>query len=92
MEKPNFTDEELIIRFQKGDETAFTELVNSNLAEYPMQLKSLAWDITKNHILMNNDGLINIPSDIGHGMIINEDALKKYKVDVEIRINNEKVF
>ena len=28
MEKPNFTDEELIIRFQKGDETAFTELVN----------------------------------------------------------------
>ena len=71
---------------------AYAGLVNSNLAEYPMQLKSLAWDITKNHILMNNDGLINIPSDIGHGMIINEDALKKYKVDVEIRINNKKVF
>ena len=71
---------------------AFTGLVNSNLAEYPMQLKSLAWDITENHILMNNDGLINIPSDIGHGMIINEDALKDYKVDVEIKINNRKVF
>ena len=71
---------------------AFTGLVNSNLAEYPMQLKSLAWDITENHILMNNDGLINIPSDIGHGMIINEDALKDYKVDVEIKINNRQVF
>ena len=71
---------------------AFTGLVNSNLAEYPMQLKSLAWDITENHIIMNNDGLINIPSDIGHGMIINENSLKDYKVDVEIKINNKKIF
>ena len=33
-----------------------------------MQLKSLAWDITKNHIIINKDGYINLPSDSGHGM------------------------
>ena len=64
----------------------------SKFAEYPMQLKSLAWDLTENHIHMNDDGEINIPEEIGHGMIINEKALNHYKVDVEIIINKEKVF
>jgi L-alanine-DL-glutamate epimerase-like enolase superfamily enzyme len=64
----------------------------SNFAEYPMQLKSLAWDITKNHININQDGEINFPDDIGHGMVINEDSLKQYKVDVEININNKRIF
>jgi len=64
----------------------------SNFAEYPMQLKSLAWDITKNHIAINEEGQINLPNDVGHGMLINEDALKKYKVDVEILINKNRIF
>ena len=66
--------------------------LKSKLAEYPMQLKSLAWDITKNHIIMDKNGYINTPSDIGHGMVINEDALFKYKVDVEIKVNQKKIF
>ena len=70
----------------------YAGLIKSNLAEYPMQLKSLAWDITKNHITMNQQGYINLPSEIGHGMIINEDALEKYKVDVEIMINKKRIF
>ena len=57
-----------------------------------MQLKSLAWDITKNHININQNGEINFPDDIGHGMVINEDSLKQYKVDVEININNKRIF
>ena len=70
----------------------YAGLIKSNLAEYPMQLKPLAWDITKNHIKMNQQGYINLPSEIGHGMIINEEALKKYKVDVEIMINKKRIF
>lgn len=66
--------------------------IKSNLAEYPMQLKSLAWDLTKNHILMSEDGYINLPSDIGHGIVINEEALTQYKVDVEIKINEKRFF
>ena len=71
---------------------SYAGLTKSNLAEYPMQLKSLAWELTKNHILMNDNGYINLPSEIGHGMIIDEYALNKYKVDVEIKINNKKIF
>ena len=64
----------------------------SMLAEYPMQLKSLAWDITNNHILVNEQGEINLPDKIGHGMKINLDALKKYNVDVDIKIDSKKIF
>ena len=71
---------------------SYAGLHKSNLAEYPMQLKSLAWDLTKNHIILNKDGYINLPSDIGHGMTINEEALFKYKVDVEIKVNQKRIF
>ena len=64
----------------------------SFFAEFPQQLKSLAWDLTDNHITLDNDGNINIPEEIGHGMKINQKALKQYKVDVDIYINKKKVF
>ena len=71
---------------------AYTGSVKSTLAEYPMQLKPLAWDITKNHILKNDSGYIITPLEIGHGMEINEKALDQYKMDVEILINSKKIF
>lgn len=61
-------------------------------AEFPQQLKSLAWDLTTNHIEMDQDGYINIPAEIGHGMQINEKALNNYKVDVEIYVNKNRIF
>ena len=57
-----------------------------------MQLKSLAWDITRNHILVNEQGEINLPNKIGHGMEINLDTLEKYKIDVNIKIDNKRIF
>ena len=70
----------------------YAGLNKSNLAEYPMQLKSLAWDLTENHIIMNEDGYINLPSEVGHGMIVNEEALNKYKIEVEIKVNHNRIF
>ncbi len=61
-------------------------------AEYPMQLKSLAWDITENHIIKDDNGFINLPEDVGHGMKINQNALEQYNVDVEIFVNKQKLF
>ena len=61
-------------------------------AEFPQQLKPLAWELTENHIEMDQNGNINLPSDIGHGIKLNEKALNKYKVDVEIYINKQKIF
>ena len=57
-----------------------------------MQLKSLAWDITENHIIKDDDGMINLPQDVGHGMKINQKALEQYNVDVEIYVNKQKIF
>ena len=71
---------------------AYTGSVKSTLAEYPMQLKPLAWDITKNHILKDDSGYIITPLEIGHGMKINEKALDQYKMDVEILINSKRIF
>ena len=61
-------------------------------AEYPMKLKSLAWDITENHIKKDEHGFINLPEDIGHGMKVNQKALEQYNVDVEIIVNKKKLF
>ena len=70
----------------------YANSTQSFFAEFPQQLKSLAWDLTDNHIKLDEDGKINIPEDIGHGMKINLNALEKYKVDVEIFVNKEKIF
>ena len=61
-------------------------------AEFPQQLKPLAWDLTTNHIEMDQNGYINLLGDIGHGIQINEKALDKYNVDVEIHINKNRIF
>ena len=70
----------------------YADSSKSMYAEFPQQLKPLAWDLTKNHIEMDKNGHINLPTDIGHGMQINEKALNKYKVDVEIYVNKKKIF
>ena len=61
-------------------------------AEFPQQLKPLAWDLTTNHIEMDQNGYINLLGDIGHGIQINEEALNKYNVDVEIHVNKNRIF
>ena len=71
---------------------AYAGSEKSLLSEYPMQLKSLAWDITENHISKDDNGCIINPHEVGHGMIINEKALDQYKVEVEILINSKKIF
>tara|TARA_B100002051_G_scaffold250215_1_gene261484 strand:+ start:198 stop:1352 length:1155 start_codon:yes stop_codon:yes gene_type:complete len=64
----------------------------SKFSEFPQQLKSLAWDLTENHISMDNNGCIDIPPGLGHGMKINQNALEEYNVDVEIFVNKQKIF
>ena len=70
----------------------YANSTQSFFAEFPQQLKSLSLEFNDNHIKLDEDGKINIPDDIGHGMKINLNALEKYKVDVEIFVNKEKIF
>ncbi len=70
----------------------YVSSTKSKFAEFPQQLKSLAWDLTENHISMDEDGFINVPEDVGHGIKINQSALDQYIVDVEIFVNKKKIF
>ncbi len=70
----------------------YASSTKSRFSEFPQQLKSLAWELTDNHILMDKNGYIDIPQDVGHGMKVNQNALDEYNVDVEIFVNKEKIF
>jgi L-alanine-DL-glutamate epimerase-like enolase superfamily enzyme len=62
------------------------------ISEYPVELKALARDLTKNQIVPDKDGLIWAPEAPGLGMEINLDTVKRYLQDVDIRINGKRIF
>jgi L-alanine-DL-glutamate epimerase-like enolase superfamily enzyme len=64
-------------------------LENHWLSEYPIEPSSLASDITINHIVVNSDGYIQAP---GLGMQINEGAVRKYRVDVELTVSGKVLY
>ncbi|GIV80347.1 MAG: mandelate racemase [Litorilinea sp.] len=62
------------------------------ICEYPVELKSLAVELTREHISLDEDGLIRLPERPGLGMTPNTEALQKYLVDVEIRVNGRLLY
>jgi L-alanine-DL-glutamate epimerase-like enolase superfamily enzyme len=62
------------------------------ISEYPVELKQLAKDISKNKIVPDASGYIHVPETAGLGIDVNTDALKKYLLDVEISINGKKFY
>ena len=70
----------------------YAGLRDDEICEYPVELKSLAVDITENHLERNADGYIQIPDAPGLGMIVNCAGLAKYLVNVEIRVNRDVLY
>jgi L-alanine-DL-glutamate epimerase-like enolase superfamily enzyme len=64
----------------------YAGLQNDVISEYPVEPKSLALDITKNHILPDANGQIHAPAAPGLGMEVNTSGLKPYLLEVEIRV------
>ena len=62
------------------------------ICEYPVELKSLAQEIGEEKILPGNEGKIHVPEKAGLGISVNTSALKKYLVDVEIRVKNKVIY
>ncbi len=62
------------------------------ICEYPVELKSLAVELTREHIPLDEDGLIRLPERPGLGMTPDVEALRKYLVDVEIRVNGRVLY
>ena len=62
------------------------------ICEYPGQPKSLALDITKSHLALDQNGQIKAPEAPGLGMEINLEALNSYLVDVSIEVNGQNLY
>jgi L-alanine-DL-glutamate epimerase-like enolase superfamily enzyme len=70
----------------------YAGLENDLISEYPVELKQLALDISKEKILPDTDGYIHAPEVSGLGITVDAEALKKYLVDVEIKVKGKTIF
>jgi L-alanine-DL-glutamate epimerase-like enolase superfamily enzyme len=70
----------------------FAGLEGDELAEYPVEPKRLATDLTTNHIERDRDGLIHVPDAPGLGMTVNVVRLKDYLVDAEICVQGKVLY
>jgi L-alanine-DL-glutamate epimerase-like enolase superfamily enzyme len=70
----------------------YAGLEQDHISEYPVELKALARDLTKNQIVPDKDGLIWAPEAPGLGMEINLDTVRRYLQDIDIRINGKRIF
>jgi len=71
---------------------AFAGLKNHEIAEYPVEPKSLVVDLTTNHIERDKAGFIHVPDAPGLGMTVNLAKLKNYLVDMEIRVRGQVIY
>ena len=62
------------------------------ICEYPMELKSLAREITYEHIERDADGLVRPPEAPGLGMTPNVEAAQPYLLDVEITVGGKTLY
>jgi L-alanine-DL-glutamate epimerase-like enolase superfamily enzyme len=54
------------------------------ICEYPFAPKSVAWDMTEDHLLPDANGEVTLSSAPGLGITMNPQGMRKYLVDVEI--------
>jgi L-alanine-DL-glutamate epimerase-like enolase superfamily enzyme len=70
----------------------FAGLEDDVVAEYPVESKCLATDLTTSHIERDTDGFIRVPEAPGLGMAVNVARLKDYLVDAEIRFRGQVIY
>ena len=70
----------------------FAGLASHEICEYPVELKTLAWDMTANHLLPDDNGQIHAPDAPGLGITVDTAAAKRYLVDVEIEVNGTVLY
>jgi L-alanine-DL-glutamate epimerase-like enolase superfamily enzyme len=70
----------------------YAGIEESFISEFPVELKQLAIDIGEAKITRDADGYIHVPEESGLGVTVNFQKLKKYLVDVEIRVGGKVVY
>ena len=62
------------------------------IAEYPVELKRMAWELTHEHIERDGEGRIQAPEAPGLGISPDLEAIRRYLVDVEISAKGELLY
>lgn len=70
----------------------YAGLRSHELCEYPFAPKSLAREITANHMDRDKDGYVAAPDAPGLGIEIDTEAARRYLVDVEIQVKGKVLF
>ncbi|MFM1972945.1 MAG: hypothetical protein RLZZ345_29 [Actinomycetota bacterium] len=71
---------------------AFVGLENHKICEYPVEPKSVAWDLSVEHIEVDANGEILAPDAPGLGIRVDEQALRPYLREVEIKIDGQLTY
>lgn len=71
---------------------AYAGVEKDIICEYPVELKSLAEEVSIVKIIPDSNGQVHIPSAPGLGTPVDTEALKKYQVDVEIKVNGKQIY
>lgn len=71
---------------------AYAGVEKDFISEYPVELKQLAVDIGKQKIERDKDGYIHVPERSGLGIDVDIQALKKYIVEVQIKVAGKIVY
>lgn len=70
----------------------FAGSVRNQICEFPAMPKQLAIDITENHFLPDANGQIQLSDKPGLGVDVDIQALKKYRVEVNITVGGKQIF
>jgi L-alanine-DL-glutamate epimerase-like enolase superfamily enzyme len=70
----------------------FAGMADDRICEYPVGLSSLAWNLSKNHILPDQNGEIALPDGAGLGIEVNTAAFKDYLVPAEIIVKGRSLY
>ena len=70
----------------------FAGLESHVICEFPTELKSLAKEMTKNHIVPDQNGLLNVPEAPGLGIEPDLKGIAAYLVDTEIRVGGKVIY
>ena len=70
----------------------FAGLAAHTICEYPAQLKALAIELTANHLERDANGEVHAPDAPGLGIAISAQAVRKYRVEVEIRSGGKTLY
>jgi L-alanine-DL-glutamate epimerase-like enolase superfamily enzyme len=70
----------------------YAGLSGHTICEYPVELKPLAYELSRNHLERDANGQICAPDAPGLGITLDLDAIKRYLVDVQVEVQGRELY